>query len=83
MEYRVNQDGTTENKEEIHIDKSLDQFLIDDVDASLHELIRTNVMTATRNFQHRVEAFRNEVIRTKLKQNILLFLVITLQFFSK
>ena len=66
LEYRVNQDGTTEtiviSKEDINIDKPLDQFLIDDVDASLHELIRTNVITATRNFQHRVEAFRNEII---------------------
>ena len=29
---------------------------------SLHEMIRTNVLTATRNFHHRVESFKREII---------------------
>ena len=34
------------------------------VDAKQHDLIRQNVLLATRNFQHRVEVFRREVIST-------------------
>ena len=36
----------------------LEEFLMEDVHESLHKMIRTNVLTATRNFQHRVNAFR-------------------------
>ena len=45
--------------------KPLEQFLQEDVNESLHEMIRTNVLTATRNFQHRVLAFRNEILLGK------------------
>jgi len=38
------------------------QYLEEHVDKSEHELIRRNVLLATRNFQHRVETFRREVI---------------------
>ena len=34
----------------------------EEVDESLHELIRTNVLNATRNFQHRVDAFIKNII---------------------
>ena len=44
------------------IGKKLEIFLQEDVDESLHEMIRNNVLTATRNFQHRVETFRNEIM---------------------
>ena len=38
------------------------QYLKEYVNDSQHELIRKNVLTATRNFQHRVETFRREII---------------------
>ena len=41
---------------------SLEEFLNSEIDDSLHEIIRTNVLTATRNFHNRLVAFRNEVI---------------------
>ena len=65
MEYTKDEDGsikTTVNSKDGRSKKSLKEFLIEDVDDSLHELIRTNVLTATRNFQHRVNAFRKEVL---------------------
>ena len=44
------------------IGKPLETFLQEDVNESLHEMIRTNVLTATRNFQQRVEAFKREIM---------------------
>ena len=41
---------------------SLRKYLEDEVDESHHELIRTNVLNATRNFQRRVDAFIKEII---------------------
>ena len=43
-------------------EKSLRNFLEENVDDSLHEFIRTNVFIATRNFIHRVKAFRKEIM---------------------
>ena len=40
----------------------LREYLEQEVDESLHELIRTNVLNATRNFQHRVDAFIKNII---------------------
>ena len=69
VEYAIKVDKTTETKVKSKdgrlINKLLEQFLQEDVDESLHEMIRTNVLTATRNFQHRVEAFRNEIMMGK------------------
>ena len=66
MEYSTKSDGTLEttvtNKGNRKIGKKLKEFLSEDVDESLHEMIRTNVLTATRNFQHRVEAFKKEIM---------------------
>ena len=42
------------------------KYLEEYVDAKQHELIRQNVLLATRNFHHRVEVFRREVISTCL-----------------
>ena len=41
---------------------SLERFLEEECDESLHEFIRTNVFTATRNFVNRVTAFRTEIM---------------------
>ena len=38
------------------------QYLRDHVDDNLHKMMKDNVLLATRNFQHRVETFRREVI---------------------
>ena len=50
--------GTGEEKQE----KPLRNFLEENVDDSLHEFIRTNVFIATRNFIHRLKAFRKEIM---------------------
>ena len=67
LEYSVEVDGRTETKVKCWDGtyKNLEQFLEEDLDESLHELIRTNVLTATRNFHRRVEAFRREIIMGK------------------
>ena len=41
------------------------KFIEEDVDESLHELIRGNVLTATRYFQHRVKKFISKVMMGK------------------
>ena len=46
-------------------DEPLRDFLKNECDESLHESIRTNVLIATRNFVHRVRAFRTEIIMGK------------------
>ena len=43
----------------------LRDFLQDEVDESLHEFIRTNVFTATRNFVQRLKSFRKEIMMGK------------------
>ena len=45
--------------------KVLSQYLKEDVDSSMHEMIRTNVLTATRNYSHRVRAFMRDIVRDK------------------
>ena len=50
------------NKDDRKIQKPLEAFLREDIDDSLHEMIRTNVLTATRNFQRRVETFEKEIM---------------------
>jgi hypothetical protein len=69
MECSRKDDGSTEtivkNKGERKIDKTLAKFLLEDVNDSLHEMIRTNVLTATRNFHHRVDAFKKEIMMGK------------------
>ena len=40
-------------------------FLEKECDESMHESIRSNVFIATRNFMHRVKAFRTEIMMGK------------------
>ena len=42
--------------------KILDEFLKNYADESIHEYIRTNVFTATRNFVQRVKSFKREIM---------------------
>ena len=67
LEYFVDPVGKSETrvKGKSGISKSLEDFLSEDIDESLHEMIRCNVLLATRNFHHRVVEFRNEVIMGK------------------
>ena len=44
------------------IEKPWKEYLRDHVDEKLHAMMKRNVLLATRNFQHRVETFRKEVI---------------------
>ena len=67
LEYIFNDDGSQEtivvcNKDGVEINKEMSLFLEEDVNESLHEMIRTNVLTAARNFHHRVESFRKEIM---------------------
>ena len=41
---------------------TLEQYLKEETDISKHEMIRKNVLLATRNFQHRVEEFKKNII---------------------
>ena len=66
VEYTTNPDGTTETRINCRgTFKTLKNFLSEDINESLHEMIRTNVLTATRNFHHRVEAFKKEILYGK------------------
>ena len=58
MEVEFEKDGKKEYSE-------LRDFLKEEVDESLHEFIRTNVFTATRNFVQRLKLFRNEIMMGK------------------
>ena len=44
------------------LEKPWQEYLKDHVDEKLHSMMKRNVLLATRNFQHRVESFRKEVI---------------------
>ena len=51
--------------------KPLESFLKEDADEIIHEMIRLNVLTATRNFVHRVRSFKTEIMmRTNNPLNI-------------
>ena len=51
------------NKEDNY--KPMKSFIEDDIEETLHELVRDNVMTATRYFQHRVKQFIRTVMMGK------------------
>ena len=68
QEYEVSElDGTSQTVVKFTddgVEKVLElrEYLNTKMDESLHELIRTNVLNATRNFQHRVDAFIRNII---------------------
>ena len=45
--------------------KPIKQFIKEDVDESMHELIRENVITATRYYQQRVKHFISKIVMGK------------------
>ena len=45
--------------------KALREFLKEDIEESKHELIRGNVVMATRYFHHRVKSFISKVVMAK------------------
>ena len=66
IEYKCCSDGNEETivKTEKGI-FSLKQYLQEYVDESRHEMIRTHVLNATRNYNHRVKAFIKEIVLDK------------------
>jgi hypothetical protein len=52
--------------------KLLKHFLEEDMDESFHELIRRNIMIATRNYKNRVDAFMKEIVNDKSNRLIIL-----------
>ena len=45
--------------------KPIKQFIKEDIEESLHELVRGNVLTATRYFEHRIKQFINRIVMGK------------------
>ena len=67
VHYHVDQLGKEKVTVEVRdgletIEKPWQEYLKDHVDEKLHSMMKRNVLLATRNFQHRVESFRKEVI---------------------
>ena len=71
MGCKIHYDVDTQGKENVTVEVTEDkrkvskpwqQYLKDHVDESQHEMMKRNVLRATRNFQHRMETFRQEVI---------------------
>ena len=67
MHYSVDELGKDTTTVEVKdgnetIEKPWKEYLRDHVDEKLHSMMKRNVLLATRNFQHRVETFRKEVI---------------------
>ena len=61
--YKVNTDGEEEVTVEVAGEKiPWRRYLEEYVNDNQHEMIRKNVLLATRNFQHRVEMFRKKVL---------------------
>ena len=62
IEYMVDNNGreevTVETKEKGRAEKKPWKEFLKSLDQNKHEMIRTNVLLATRNFQHRVEMFK-------------------------
>ena len=67
INYEVDKDG----REQVTVDvpeggktekKPWKRFLEENVPENQHEMIRKNVLLATRNFQHRVEMFRKKIL---------------------
>ena len=67
IEYKFDSDGKEEtivkmeNGQSIPLRKYLEEY----VEKSRHELIRTHVLNATRNYNHRVKAFIKEIVMDK------------------
>ena len=65
--YEVTDEGKENVRVKVEIEgKSLEmpwqEFLKNHVEEARHSIMRRNVLLATRNFNHRVECFRQEVI---------------------
>jgi hypothetical protein len=65
--YDVDQLGKENTRVEVQIGEETveipwEEYLKNHVEEKQHEMMRRNVLLATRNFQNRVEAFRKEII---------------------
>ena len=41
----------------------MEDYIENEMDETLHETFRTNVVTATRNYQHRVQALMESIVK--------------------
>ena len=67
VHYRVDHSGKENVTVEVTIDRKpveipWEEYLKNHVEEKQHEIMRRNVLLATRNFQNRMEAFRKEII---------------------
>ena len=67
MSYEVTEDGQEIVQVEVEeegkvMKKPWNKFMKENVDARQHEIVRKNVLLATRNFNHRVQEFRKTVV---------------------
>ena len=67
VKYSVDQSGKENVTVEVQtgeetVEMSWQEYLKNHVEEKQHEMMRRNVLLATRNFQHRLETFRKEVI---------------------
>ena len=71
MGWMINYEVDREGREHVSVDvpegretvrKPWKTFVKENVPESQHEMMRKNVLLATRNFQHRVEMFRKKIL---------------------
>ena len=67
VDYRFDCDGDEETLVEVTRSSTrewvtLEEYIENEMDESIHETLRRNVVTATRNYQHRVKAFIKEIM---------------------
>ena len=67
IHYSFNSEGDEETLVEVEVGKliPLKEYLESNVNESQHELIRTHVLNASRNYNHRVKAFIRDIIMDK------------------
>ena len=67
IEYAIDEDGKEETYVKYGDNQSMElrEYLKNNVDDSLHELIRRHVFIATQNYQQRVKAFITNIVMDK------------------
>ena len=67
IEYTVSSDGKEETRVKYGDNQNMElrEYLKNNVDSSLHELIRRHVFVATQNYQHRVKSFITNILKDK------------------
>ena len=58
-------DGRNKTNKDIQEKKKMEDYIKEDLDSSLHELLRTHTVNATRNYHQRVKAFIKNIVTDK------------------